>query len=210
MLNLVRKDFFILRWQYAIVGVYVFFYGLLMTAPGTALLLGVTPPILMMMMTSRLEARSHGLPLAGTLPVTRDQIVKARYMTVLLQTALGIGVTTAMSLFSHYALGQENGLSWETVAYAVGIVLLFSSIFLPVYYWLGAQGAHLFAFAAVFLLAFAILGLSAAGSGLKLTWGSEMISSLKFGGLVASVSGLAFLLSGWLSQRIFRRKDMIT
>lgn len=214
VLNLVRKDLLVLRWYYLFVALYALLFGLIITK-GTFMLLGALPAVMMLVIGSGLELKNRSLVFIGSLPVTRGQIVRARYATALVFTAAGIAVTVIMNLINRYALGREHGFSGLMIAFIIGIVLFFSAIYLPAYYWLGSKGEHVAlgaALALIVLAAFVMSGLLGGiyGSGYELGARLSAWPPVALGGLVVAASALLFVLSGCISYRIVRSKDLGT
>jgi len=206
MLNLVRKDILVLKWYYLFVALYALFFGLLSKVSFT--LIGVMPAVILLVMGASVEMRSRTMLFVGSLPVTRNQIVKAKYLSVLVFTLIGAAVTVAMILINRYALDRDDGFTGIMFVYMAAITLLYASIYLPIYFWFGAKGGQFVTFITIFLMAAAISALSNRLSEPKQVGQFGEMSSAAWGSCIMASAALIFVISAIVSMRIFRKKDL--
>ncbi|MBP1991105.1 ABC-2 transporter permease [Paenibacillus eucommiae] len=203
MLNLIRKDILILRYYFLFVVLYIAFFGFLLPTERSSLLLGILPTVMLTMFSCSLERKNKNLLFVGSLPISRKQIVSAKYSTLFVYLLIGLASGLLMMLINRYVLQREASFTGTDIGLTLGICFLFGSLFFPIYYWLGAKGSQIVIFIFVFL--------TIAASNLpkrEIDWLPE--SQLATAWLFPVVGLLLLGLSFRLSLAIFRRKDMAT
>lgn len=206
MINLIRKEIFVLSYYHLFVLLYVVFFGVLFLSKQSPALISALPAMMLMMFASNLEMRNKSALFVGSLPVRRKQIVLAKYVCVLIYAAVGLVLSVLVMLLNKYALGREMAWSFELAAAAVTVDLLFFSLYFPIYYRLGQKGAQFVVYIVIFLMAFGIVLLTNEGESM----GAVPLGRLSAGfGLLLPVAGLALLAVSYrVSAAIFQKKDI--
>lgn len=167
--------------------------------------------VVSLVLTAR-EAKTKGDVVLNSLPLKRKEIVKGRYITMLLYT-LGIGafifiLGTVMAFFVGISLGG-TAPNIFTVLLGCSFVLLFFSVYLPVQYH---NIGKVQIFSSIFYMFF-ILGpyfFSRYAGGLFTTRFFEMLFSLDLvvtSFIVFAFSCFLYFLSYGVSVKIYKRKE---
>lgn len=233
MIELVRKDLVVARW-FLIFGIPLFALQLALTAS-----LAPVFVIFTMVFTGLLGFGSIGLEdhqntesLWCSLPVTRREVVLARYLSTGLGLLFGLGLSWSIGLAAAQLMGtgsnRDAAVSAGILAHATlfALLALLAAIFLPCYFRFGAgKGLVVFSAVAIGVLIVAPLllhlTLLLAGYGNPLmdpqVWrrGAEKLRAEEgarlaqrvVGGLVVLASGAA-LASAGLSIRFFEKRDL--
>lgn len=144
---------------------------------------------------------------ALTLPVTRKELVKAKYILLCLLFAAGILIGSLGGMVLRAFLGSQMSLPEEAIsAAAVGFLYLLAfEVLLPLVFRYGAEKARLF-LAAVFLVAF---GLLYGGFTVVKMTGVQVSLQLVLGVLCAGIILVfaGFFISYGLSVKIIKNKE---
>lgn len=159
------------------------------------------------MNTVTLDDRNKSHILLNSLPVSRKEVVTAKFLFAFLFGSLLIGITLIYQTVIRPSL-PENGLLQAVIA--VAAISWFASIFFPMYYWLGPSFARIGTYV-VFVLAFAVAPMVYNLGKKHNFWGIvDLLQSAPTYILVALLFGLTLsilLISWFLSVRLYERKE---
>ena len=144
---------------------------------------------------------------ALTLPLSRKDIVKSKYELLLLLSitgaVIGLVVTTAYNLVVNQA-SVDDMLMMGIMMVAISITLL--GIVMPVIYKFGVEKARILMMACIFLPIVLILGLVYAAD--NFGNGLPEVSNLLIIAITLVISAVVFLLSYFVSLRIYSKTDL--
>ena len=151
---------------------------------------------------------------ALTMPLSREKIVRARYMTMLLLALIGavIGsfLTILVSLFTKQDISMEG---FSSIGYGSSVIIMILSISIPFIIKFGVERARVI-FVALYILPF-MIGLlikkQMDKGGMEIpAWLIEAISFFKENVLIILPLAvlLVLLISYYISVSIYRKKDM--
>ena len=214
MIGLLKKEYYLMEGQmksWLIVAVFCFFYSYFMNADSFLFMLIILIGIMSTMTVFSLDKACGWDTYAISLPLTRKEIVEARYLFAFL---IDIGVSLACCLIM-LLRGQINGgvnlpESLHSLFQILLVTILMQLLLFPVIYKLGVEKAR-FVYMAVFIcLSLGVLGLSqlddngAVLAGIRIN--AEKI--MQYGEIAAVILAAAGLfLSLWLSVRIYEKKE---
>ena len=214
MIGLLKKEYYLMEGQmksWLIVAVFCFFYSYFMNADSFLFMLIILIGIMSTMTVFSLDKACGWDTYAISLPLTRKEIVEARYLFAFL---IDIGVSLACCLLM-LLRGQINGgvnlpESLHSLFQILLVTILMQLLLFPVIYKLGVEKAS-FVYMAVFIcLSLGVLGLSqlddngAVLAGIRIN--AEKI--MQYGEIAAVILAAAGLfLSLWLSVRIYEKKE---
>jgi len=156
--------------------------------------------------TASHEEMNNGHILINSLPVNRKDVVTAKYAFPL---AVGAGFIGLDVLLETVTGAWSPDLGWQIAIAVIGIVW-FASVFFPLYFWLG----HRFVQIAMIILFIMMVGVVPIVFNLAAKhdyWGildavQTLPNSLLLG-LGAAVTAIVFVVSGFLSVRLYERKE---
>ena len=214
MIGLLKKEYYLMEGQmkrWLIVAVFCFFYSYFMNADSFLFMLIILIGIMSTMTVFSLDKACGWDTYAISLPLTRKEIVEARYLFAFL---IDIGVSLACCLLM-LLRGLINGgvnipESLHSLFQILLVTILMQLLLFPVIYKLGVEKAR-FVYMAVFIcLSLGVLGLSrlddngAVLAGLRL----DVEKIMQYGEIVAVILAAAGLfLSLRLSVRIYEKKE---
>ena len=214
MIGLLKKEYYLMEGQmksWLIVAVFGFFYSYFMNADSFLFMLIILIGIMSTMTVFSLDKACGWDTYAISLPLTRKEIVEARYLFAFL---IDIGVSLACCLLM-LLRGLINGgvnipESLHSLFQILLVTILMQLLLFPVIYKLGVEKAR-FVYMAVFIcLSLGVLGLSrlddngAVLAGLRL----DVEKIMQYGEIVAVILAAAGLfLSLRLSVRIYEKKE---
>ncbi|MGG1312766.1 ABC-2 transporter permease [Cohnella laeviribosi] len=207
MINLVRKELFVLSYYHLFAVLYVLVFGVFFETAYSTVLLATLPAMMLMTFASNLELRSKSELLVGSLPVRREQIVLAKYVCLFYYVALGLALGAAANLINRYVLARETDWSLAHVSIGLTIDFFFFSLYYPFYYWFGQKGAQFVVYVVLFLATVTIVGFSDVmrdhfDGGGAIDGGTALT-------VLPPIGSLALLLVSYrLSVAIFRKKDL--
>lgn len=144
---------------------------------------------------------------ALTLPLSRKDIVKSKYELLLLLSIIGAIIGLAVTAVYNLVVNQasvEDILMMGIMMVAISIALL--GIVMPVIYKFGVEKARILMMACIFLPIILILGLVYAAENLGV--GLPEVSSLLLIVMTLIISAAVFLLSYFVSLRIYSKTDL--
>ena len=151
------------------------------------------------------DERSHWDIYCGTLPVTRDMVVSAKYL-------IGLAVQAVVFLVS--AIGQavriamKGSFDWESYLVLMSLMamlsLFSSSITLPFMFKLGVEKGRM----AYYVMIFAICG----GAGIAgFAFNEQLQATIPFGVVLALgvvLAAAVYAVSWWLSIIFYRKREL--
>ena len=214
MIGLLKKEYYLMEGQmksWLIVAVFCFFYSYFMNADSFLFMLIILIGIMSTMTVFSLDKACGWDTYAISLPLTRKEIVEARYLFAFL---IDIGVSLACCLLMLLRGLIKGGVnipeSLHSLFQILLVTILMQLLLFPVIYKLGVEKAR-FVYMAVFIcLSLGVLGLSrlddngAVLAGLRL----DVEKIMQYGEIVAVILAAAGLfLSLRLSVRIYEKKE---
>ena len=214
MIGLLKKEYYLMEGQmksWLIVAVFCFFYSYFMNADSFLFMLIILIGIMSTMTVFSLDKACGWDTYAISLPLTRKEIVEARYLFAFL---IDIGVSLACCLLMLLRGLIKGGVnipeSLHSLFQILLVTILMQLLLFPVIYKLGVEKAR-FVYMAVFIcLSLGVLGLSqlddngAVLAGIRIN--AEKI--MQYGEIAAVILAAAGLfISLWLSVRIYEKKE---
>lgn len=213
MIGLLKKEYYLMEGQmksWLIVAVFCFFYSYFMNADSFLFMLIILIGIMSTMTVFSLDKACGWDTYAISLPLTRKEIVEARYLFAFL---IDIGVSLACCLLMLLRGLIKGGVnipeSLHSLFQILLVTILMQLLLFPVIYKLGVEKQIVYM--AVFIcLSLGVLGLSqlddngAVLAGIRIN--AEKI--MQYGEIAAVILAAAGLfLSLWLSVRIYEKKE---
>ncbi|WP_217560076.1 ABC-2 transporter permease [Paenibacillus sp. GbtcB18] len=206
MVALLSKDFRVMRKELLWMAVYVVFFAVSFSnSPMGGVVVQLVPSIMLLFISANHDVKNRNFILLGSLPVRRSDIVRARYVSVLLFGVLGAGigfiVSTATSMIR--GMGGASAFSWGTSGILGVMLLVYAAIYLPLHYWLGDKYLQVISVIMMILLfvSTSMLGLIVGATD---RWGLPSPAAVA----VIAVSGAAaFFVSYLISLGIMKKKD---
>lgn len=202
MKGLLRKDYLSIRmllWIYLLIALCFWFgYSFFHTALDKAWFVLFYPALLFGLLPLSLMAQDevdHWEQFAGTLPISRAQLVSSKFYFALL---LGLLSTALMLVLFAMGLSTHSSIDWSVFLFSVilhlSYMLLSSGITLLLAFKFGTQKSR-----------FIGLILVGATSGLFFTLGFQISS---WGVILLPICALLFALCWYLSIRIYEKRDL--
>ncbi|WP_339240426.1 ABC-2 transporter permease [Paenibacillus sp. FSL R5-0517] len=208
MLNLLRKDFIVLKSSLWIIALYlvVFSLAFIPQSEMSMYFVGIYTAFGSVILATMIDIRNHNHNFLVTLPISRKQIVKAKYLSAILYTFFGVlasyGIHWLMKL--NYSELNKPNYTILDILFAVGIVFVLVSIYMPLFYSLSKKGAAIIN--AVFMTSLIILAQPVAVLldivNEKGRIGVPLMILISMGIL------LLFFVSYVVTVRLFSRKDL--
>ena len=214
MIGLLKKEYYLMEGQmksWLIVAVFCFFYSYFMNEDSFLFMLIILIGIMSTMTVFSLDKACGWDTYAISLPLTRKEIVEARYLFAFL---IDIGVSLACCLLMLLRGLIKGGVnipeSLHSLFQILLVTILMQLLLFPVIYKLGVEKAR-FVYMAVFIcLSLGVLGLSqlddngAVLAGIRIN--AEKI--MQYGEIAAVILAAAGLfLSLWLSVHIYEEQE---
>lgn len=208
MLNLLRKDFIALKSSLWTVALYlaVFSLAFIPKSELSIYFVGIYTAFGSVILITMIDIKNYHHHFLVTLPVSRKQIVQAKYITAIIYTLFGVLASYGIHWIVKLVFPQLNKPDNSVLAImiSVGIVLVLISIYMPLFYALSKKGAGIIN--AVFMVALIILAQPAA-SFIFMIHQTDVFSNQTLllipGGIL-----LLFITSYFLAVYLFSRKDI--
>ncbi|MEK3904846.1 MULTISPECIES: ABC-2 transporter permease [unclassified Paenibacillus] len=206
---LIRKDFMLTRKFILLLIPYYLIMGYMNAEAYTVF--SLFPAMLLLINSCTIDMQHNNQKFLVTLPVPRQRLIQAKYMTLIPFSLFSLTCTILLYLGA-FTMGKlDEPLRWRELGIATAAFPLLASIYLPLYYWLGQKGMQIvnFIFIMVIMLNFtAITSLSKRFPAL-----AEWISTGRLENvLLVAISVLAYLViiyaSYLVSLRIYMHKDI--
>lgn len=206
---LVRKDFILTRKFLLLLIPYFLLMGY--TNAESYPVFSLFPAMLLVLNSCTLDMQHNNQRFLVSLPVRRQQLVLAKYLTIIPACLISLCCTLLMYLFA-FELGRITGpLRWRELGLTTAAFPLIASFYLPLYYWLGQKGMQVvnFIFLMLIMLNFSALNEVAERFPALSDWIHKgTIDNM----LLLVIGGLAYLIiifcSYLLSLRLFVKKDI--
>lgn len=216
MVGLILKDFINLRKNVKVMATFIIIYGAMSYASQDSSFFGTVFTILCTIMTLNLYAFDENAKWDGyalTMPVSRDNMVQAKYLMMLLLTAIGIALGIFFTLLLYYTAGVGNPLSGaKSCIIGAGVAILFYCICIPLITKLGVEKAK-FMLIAIYMVPFtAVILLGKAAESGSFTVPRDLITLGKYLWnniylVMTGVLAVALGISYTISINIYRKKE---
>lgn len=143
MLNLLRKDFIVLKSSLWIIALYlvVFSLAFIPQSEMSMYFVGIYTAFGSIIMATMIDIKNHNHNFLVTLPVSRKQIVKAKYLSAIVYALFGVlasyGIHELVNL--NYPELNKPNYSLRDIVISIGMVLALVSIYMPLFYGLSKK-----------------------------------------------------------------------
>ncbi|PYY26266.1 ABC-2 transporter permease [Paenibacillus illinoisensis] len=207
MLNLLRKDFIALRSSLWTIGLYLIVFSLAFIPKSemSMYFVGIYTAFGSVILATMIDIKNHNHNFLLTLPVSRKNVVQAKYVSAILYTLFGVFASFGIHWLVDLNFPELNKPSYTLmdIMVSIGMVLVLVSIYMPLFYALSKKGAGIIN--AIFMVALILLAQPFAVL-------MNMVSEKGVDGqLIAIVSiGIIFIFgaSYVLTTHLFARKDL--
>ncbi|MGG3279220.1 ABC-2 transporter permease [Paenibacillus solani] len=207
MLNLLRKDFIALKSSLWTILLYlaVFSFTFIPNVEMSIYFVGIYTAFGAIILTTMIDIKNHNHQFLITLPISRKQIVQAKYITAILYTILAVVASYGIHWLAKVAFPQfdKPDYSLWVILISVGIVLVLIAVYMPLFYTLSKKGAGIIN--AVFLVTLITLAQPAAK---LINMMNEHVVSAQTWLLIPAGVLLLFIASYFLTIHLFTRKDL--
>lgn len=159
MLNLLRKDFIALRSSLWTIGLYlvVFSLAFIPNSEMSMYFVGIYTAFGTVIMATMIDIKNHNHNFLVTLPVSRKNIVQAKYISAILYTLFGVLVSFGIHWLVNLNFPELNKPSYTfmDIMVSIGMVMVLVSIYMPLFYALSKKGAGMIN--AIFMVALILL-----------------------------------------------------
>jgi ABC-2 type transport system permease protein len=206
---LIQKDFILLR-KFLLLLIPLFIFIAYSNYENFGLFT-IMPPMLLLISSCSMDTLQMTQRFLVNLPVRRQELVRAKYFSILPYALVGL-VATAFTYLLILMTGKEvDPHFWQEVGLTISMFPLLAMIFLPIHYWLGSKGAQV---VNVVFMMIVMIGPNVIGRFLQ--WFPEVANGLSFGGKSSFIPYIILVLiyvfllscSYLISLRIFERKDL--
>lgn len=207
MLNLLRKDFIAIRSSLWTIGLYLIVFSLAFIPKSemSMYFVGIYTAFGSVILATMIDIKNHNHNFLLTLPVSRKNIVQAKYVSAILYTLFGVFASFGIHWLVDLNFPELNKPSYTLmdIMVSIGMVMVLVSIYMPLFYALSKKGAGIIN--AIFMVALILLAQPFA---VLMT----MVSEKGLDGQVIAMISLGILLifgaSYVLTSRLFARKDL--
>ncbi|WP_340023767.1 ABC-2 transporter permease [Paenibacillus sp. FSL K6-1096] len=206
---LIRKDFMIIR-KFTLLLI-PYFVLMIYSNAESYTVFALLPALLLLINACTIDMQHNNQKFLATLPVPRQRLVQAKYMTLLPLALFSIVCTIGM-YYVAVALGKlDEPLHWKELGLVTALIPLLASFYLPLYYWLGQKGMQITNF--IFLMVIMFIFTIFASLNKEYPALSQWIQNGKIENMLLVVIGvLAYLIiiyaSYLISSRIYMNKDI--
>lgn len=137
--GLVRKDILIIRRSIWLLAIYAISFSGVVQKDNQTLIYSLFPGLLLILGISSDSQRSAQQFLVS-LPVTRNRLVLSKYLSSIIFIAAAVLISTALNLASDLLYGRPVHIDLVLIAGTFLAMIVFMSIYLPFFYWLGLKG----------------------------------------------------------------------
>lgn len=206
---LIQKDFVLLR-KFLLLLIPVFIF-IAYSNQESFSLFAIMPSMLLMISSCSMDTQQMTQRFLVNLPVRRQELVRAKYLSILPYALVGLAATAFTYLLMILTGKEVTPHFWQEVGITISIFPLLAMLYLPIHYWLGAKGAQVVNLVFMMML---MIGPNLIGS--LIQWTPDVESWLTFGGsgriIPLIIIGLAYVFllgcSYLISLRIFEKKDL--
>ncbi|GIP52359.1 ABC-2 transporter permease [Paenibacillus vini] len=206
---LVRKDLILVQRYLWLIVIYAFIFSGFIQSNDSALLYGLLPGLLLILAIGT-DMRLPNQQFLVSLPVKRNYLIFSKYASSFIFLILGIAVCLLMNMVTDLV---DYGTLKINASLVIGTFIsmtLFTSIYLPLYYWLGLKGAQFLNMAMMIIIMVSNGAVSSLLGSEDISRPLEWVSahSLAASVLIASATALVVFISYQISLAIFRKKDL--
>ncbi|WP_336779964.1 ABC-2 transporter permease [Paenibacillus illinoisensis] len=207
MLNLLRKDFIALRSSLWTIGLYlvVFSLAFIPNIEMSMYFVGIYTAFGSVILATMIDIKNHNHNFLVTLPVSRKNIVQAKYVSAILYTLFGVLASFGIHWLVNLNFPELNKPSYTfmDIMVSIGMVMVLVSIYMPLFYALSKKGAGIIN--AIFMVTLILLAQPFAVL-------MNMVSEKGVDGQVIAMISIGIILifgaSYVLTTRLFARKDL--
>ncbi|WP_339850140.1 ABC-2 transporter permease [Paenibacillus sp. FSL W7-1088] len=208
MLNLLRKDYIALKSSlWAILFYFVVFsVAFIPTVEMSMYFVGIYTAFGSIMLATMIDIKNHNHKFLVTLPLSRRNIVQAKYLSAILYTLFGVFASSGAHWLVNYLFPELNKPDFSVldILISIGMVLVLISIYMPLFYALSKKGAGIIN--TVFMIVLIILAQPVAS--LLYMAGENGMGRASVYVFVSVCILLLFIVSYFVTVRLFARKDL--
>ncbi|MFS0869190.1 ABC-2 transporter permease [Paenibacillus xylanilyticus] len=208
MLNLLRKDFIAIRSSLWTILLYlvVFSFAFIPKSEMSMYFVGIYTAFGSIILATMIDIKNHNHNFLVTLPVSRKNIVQAKYLSSILFTLFGVFASFGIHWLVDLNFPELNKPNYSVldIMVSVGMVLVLVSIYMPLFYALSKKGAGIIN--GVFMVSLIVLAqpfaLFMSMVNKEGMINGQVITAISIGVI------LMFCASYLLTIRLFSRKDL--
>lgn len=137
--GLVKKDFVLIRRYSWLLAIYVIAFSGIVQKDNQSLIYSLLPGLMLILGISSDSQRSAQQFLVS-LPIPRNQLVLSKYLSSLIFIVTAVLISITMDIASSVLYGRPVHLDLMLILGIFVGMLIFMSIYLPFFYWLGLKG----------------------------------------------------------------------
>lgn len=207
MLNLLRKDFIALKsslWM-TLLFLVVFSVAFIPKLEVSLYLVGIYTAFASLNLGTMIDIKNHNHKFLVTLPVNRKQLVQAKYIAAIIYTLFGVFASYGIHTLVTFAMPELHKPEYSAIDLLapIGIMLVLSAIYMPLFYSLSKKGAAIIN--VVFMII--LIGLAQPTAIVMNMVKEKGISDDPMLILVLIGVLLLFAASYFLTVHLFKRKD---
>ncbi|SMG22911.1 ABC-2 transporter permease [Paenibacillus aquistagni] len=207
MLNLLRKDFIALKsslWM-TLLFLVVFSVAFIPKLEVSLYLVGIYTAFASLNLGTMIDIKNHNHKFLVTLPVNRKQLVQAKYIAAIIYTLFGVFASYGIHTLVTFAMPELHKPEYSAIDLLapIGIMLILSAIYMPLFYSLSKKGAAIIN--VVFMII--LIGLAQPTAIVMNMVKEKGISDDPMLILVLIGVLLLFAASYFLTVHLFKRKD---
>lgn len=208
MLNLLRKDFIALKSSLWLTILYlaVFSVAFIPKHQSSIHLVGIYTAFASLSLGTMIDIKKHNHNFLVTLPISRKHIIQAKYITAIIYTVFGVLASYGIHSLVKLAVPQLNKPDYSAIdiLVPVGIMLVLTSIYLPLFYTLSRKGTGIIN--VVFMII--LIALAQPTAIFMNMMNNQGFSSDQTLLLIPIGILLLFIVSYFLTVNLFSRKDL--
>ena len=209
MLNLLRKDFIILKSSLWLCIFYlaVFSAAFIPGHPSSLQIVGIYTAFATLSLGTMIDIKNRNHNFLVSLPISRKHIVQAKYIAAIIYALFGIFASYGIHLLVKLAAPQFNKPDYSLIDLAIpaGIMLVLISIYMPLFYALSKKGTAIINI--VFMIILIVLAQPTAF--IMNTLNENGFINVQTLLLILSISVLLLFIASYnLTVYLFARKDL--
>lgn len=208
MLNLLRKDFIALKSSLWLVILYlaVFSAAFIPKHSSSIHLVGMYTAFASLNLGTMIDIKKHHHNFLVTLPIRRKHIVQAKYITAIIYALIGVLASYGIHSLVQLIFPQLNQPDYSAldILVPIGIILVLTSIYMPLFYSLSRKGTGIIN--VVFFII--LLALAQPTAIIMNTMNERGVHSDPILFLIPIGILLLFMASYYLTVNLFTRKDL--
>lgn len=208
-LYLIRKDFILLR-KFMLLMI-PYFVIMAYTNIDYYTMFGLFPSMLMMMNSCTLDVQHNNQRFLVSLPLRRQQLVLAKYLTVLPYCLFSLISTLLLYYVAFFAGWTSQPIAWRELILVIATFPLLAAIYLPLYYWLGQKGMPIVNIVFMLMIMINVTSVSSLKEHFP-AFDEWLATGTTDNNLIPVIAGLGYVIilycSYLISLRIFIKKDV--